>query len=280
MNVQRYLQSAARATRRGFAFSTFLPLFVFLTSLTATPSRSYAQQSATNASLVLTVRDGDTLRPLTDVRITVHDLGRAAVTDTTGMAVIRDISPGEHRITVALTGYESLDFTVGFEAGVTADGEVDLVVSPFELPELIVEAGRPARIPFLANRGFYRRSGGGFPGRFLDRIEIEGMRPFATGDLFQRIPGVRLVADQWGDRWLMGRRSLAQRFENYYNNPDLPPSGCRIPVLVDGIRWERSIDDIPIAWIAGLEVYRGNAVPAEFSTYAVSACGLVIIWTG
>lgn len=258
-------------------------LFVVLLALLGpllNPPSSYAQQSTTGASLMLTVRDRDTLQPLVDARIAVPDIGRAAVTDVMGTAVINGIPPGEQRVAVSLIGYESLEFTVGFEAGVTAEGDVDLAVSPFELPELVVEAERTARVPYLATRGFYRRSEGGFPGRFLDRIEIEGMRPFATGDLFQRIPGVRLVADQWGDRWLMGRRSLAQRFENYYNNPDLPPSGCRIPVLVDGIRWERSIDDIPIAWIAGLEVYRGNAVPAEFSTYAVSACGLVVIWTG
>lgn len=277
MNVQRYLRSAARAARHGFAFSTFLPLF-FLTALTATPSRSYAQQSTTNASLVLTVRDGDTLRPLIDVRIAVHDLGRAAVTDTTGMAVIHDISPGEHRITVALTGYESLDFTVGFEGGVTADGEVDLVVSPFELPELIVEAERPARIPFLANRGFYRRSGGGFPGRFFDRREIDAMHTAFIEDIFRRLPGVRVVTNGWGDSYIASRRRVRGSISRYRDNPDARPLDCVLTVLVDGVAWNQSIDRIPINWVAGLELYTG-VVPAEFSLWS-NACGLIVIWTG
>jgi hypothetical protein len=278
MNVQQILRPVAGPTSRGFTFAALLSLSLSI-ALSATPSRSYAQQSTTSASLVLTVRDTDTQQPLADARIAIPEIGRAAVTDVLGTVVIGGISPGEQRVTVTLIGYESLEFTVGFEAGVTAEGDVDLAVSPFELPELVVETERTVRVPWLAMRGFYRRSEGGFPGRFLDRVEIEGMRPFATGDLFRRISGVRLVADQWGDRWLVSRRLPFQSFGSFYSNPDLPPSACPLMVLVDGIRWERSIDDIPITWIAGLEVYRGNVVPAEFSIYT-PVCGLVVIWTG
>jgi hypothetical protein len=58
-------------------------------------------------------------------------------------------------------------------------------------------------------------------------------------------------------------------------------------VLLDGQPSPLHVDEIPPAWIAGIEVYRSAAfTPIELTSsrsgteLGSSACGTVVIWTG
>jgi hypothetical protein len=52
---------------------------------------------------------------------------------------------------------------------------------------------------------------------------------------------------------------------------------CEMEVLVDGRPTSLKLDEIPLWWIAGIEVHSSAATtPAEFG---VARCGVIAIWT-
>jgi hypothetical protein len=131
----------------------------------------------------------------------------------------------------------------------------------------------------LSNRNmveFNERRRGGM-GRFLTAADIERRRPIVTSDLFLNMAGLRLERTEIGDTQLLMRGTFEEL--------------CVPNVYIDG-RYMRgmSADDVN-GWvkpgeIAGMEVYVGPHVPAQFNTGLAGggaaggeSCGAIVIWT-
>jgi hypothetical protein len=131
----------------------------------------------------------------------------------------------------------------------------------------------------LSNRNmieFNERRRGGI-GRYLTAEDVERRRPIVTSDLFRNMAGLRLERTEIGDTQLLMRGT----FEEV----------CVPSVYIDG-RYMRdlSADDID-SWvkpseIAGMEIYVGPHVPAQFNTGLAGgsaaggqSCGAIVIWS-
>lgn len=142
-----------------------------------------------------------------------------------------------------------------------------------ELPELRVEARRPARRGKL--RGFDRRRRLHPSGRFIGRAEIERRDPHRLSDLLHGVPGLRLgrPAAGVGERHAVSGRAG--------RHPGREP--CRVAFFVDGVRLPPSsgfsVDELSPADVAGIEIYRGTSeAPARFRRRG-DRCGVIVVWT-
>lgn len=139
--------------------------------------------------------------------------------------------------------------------------------------EVTVRA-EPRAVARLERSGFHDRYGTGL-GRQFDRRDIEGTRASQPTDVLRRLPGIRLIPSRSGDYIPINKRGGG-----------LSEANCPLAIFLDGVRWQGDVDDVPIEWIEGLEVYLSPAeVPAQYSGTAVSmpgspaSCGVVLIWT-
>ena len=202
--------------------------------------------------------------------------GRAAASDATGHFVFKDISPGEHSVTVRHLGYKPVEESIIVPANRTVEMRVELAAEPFELEPIVVTT---VRDPRLEVQGFYERkqwSDRTGLGYFVTRDEIQRRNPQRITHVFSMIPGVRVsCAGGIGSCFVeMARTS--------------PSAGCTQPnVYLDGVkvlrdnqRTRESVDMLVLPHeVAGIEVYRGpSEVPAEYHG-ADARCGAVVIWT-
>lgn len=247
-----------------------IPLLTLLFLVATLPVQAAAQQPG-SASLELTVTDAVTGEPIAGARVQLIDLGLGATTDAMGRAVVHDIPPGEHRLDVASFGYSPERAALLFVGGEAAEGEVAMRREIFSVDGVTVTAERQ-RSDRLEMRGFYDRQRFGM-GRYMEREDIDRLDPFDTADLFRRMTGVRVSYGSRGNRYLLGRRAPATLQVGQYQ------MGCSMSVFVDGLPWYAPIDDLPVEWVAAIEVYPGGAtVPIEYVGRS-GGCGVVLIWT-
>ena len=163
------------------------------------------------------------------------------------------------------------------------------------LDQIAVEVEEVNRYPQLAD--FYRRKQANRPGVFVTREDIARTGARKTSEMLRRnsklemdcAPQVlgsdqciprsrrgRAVAQMFSDaargRQQRGAAALADTFEIVANQ-----DRCQMEVWVDGMRSSMAVDEIPLSWIAGMEVYNGLAqTPPQFGH---GACGVIAIWT-
>jgi hypothetical protein len=116
-----------------------------------------------------------------------------------------------------------------------------------------------------------RRSGAG---RYITLADIERLRPFTTSDIFKMMPGVRF--ERVGAGGIVMVRGVFAPW-------------CVPSVFIDGMNMGQIPGDEIDALanpdeIAGIEVYSGTNVPAQFrGGLAMSpggdACGAIVVWT-
>ena len=117
------------------------------------------------------------------------------------------------------------------------------------------------------DEGFTRRVRMG-QGKFIGPEEVVRVNPINTTDLFRRLSGVRMDSAS-------GPILVRGAFD--------PTGYCEAAVFIDG-KYMRTftgedIDDyVPPKNVAGIEVYSGAFVPAEFQV-GLSGCGAIVIWT-
>jgi hypothetical protein len=124
-------------------------------------------------------------------------------------------------------------------------------------------------------RGFVERRRSG-PGRYLTPEDIARRQPIVTSDLFRHVPGMRVERTELGDTQVLMRGTFADQ--------------CVPAIYLDGhFMRGLSADDID-GWvkpneIAGIEIYAGAGVPAQFNPgiggggLEHEPCGSIVIWT-
>lgn len=200
------------------------------------------------------------LRPLAQATVSVIG-GPQVRTNDRGEFTLTNAPEGTRMIEVRALGYYPDRRHVNIIEG-TAPVRFTLSTLKAVLDTVKIRASRLA-----LDEGFTRRVRMG-QGKFIGPEEVVRANPINTTDLFRRVPGVRMDDP---------RNAILIRGA-------FDPSGyCEAAVFIDG-KYMRTftgedIDDyVPPKNVAGIEVYSGAFVPAEFQV-GLSGCGAIVIWT-
>lgn len=198
-----------------------------------------------------------------------------AVVDLLGLGRARTDSDGAFRFSGVPGGTYILEATtIGFRPSlkmIVVRPNEELRVrfaldrSALELEPVLVRSD--SAVGLLADPGGFdfRRRGG--LGTFITSAQIESRHAFETGQLFQAIAGVEIDRN--------GNVGIARGVTSIN-------AGCGAArVFVDGVpmRPGFSVNDIPVASIRGIEIYRGPATTPMLFRSSGTVCGTVAIWT-
>lgn len=141
---------------------------------------------ATQASVVGTVRDAETGRPLASVSVLLPDLERSVSTDREGRYYLRQVPPGPHHLTVRSIGFAARTL----HALVPRSGELEINVSlrpePVRLRTLEVTSVVPMRGVENPDRVLY-------PDRAISSAAIWTHPLLAEPDAFEALAGGEVV---------------------------------------------------------------------------------------
>ncbi len=190
-------------------------------------------------------RDGDVTESGPDGRFKVQ----AGEADT--VVVVRRIGYVPVRLRIAAS----------VSATIIDVGRITLRPVATKLDRIQVEAEEVRLYPELAD--FYRRRHS-LPGHFITPEDLDRAR--LISDALRSIPSVQLSCG------MGGCVAVSHRVSGLFARK------CAMAIYIDGLRQaDMGIDEIPVEWVAGIEVYSGpSTTPAEFG---VGWCGTVVIWT-
>ncbi|MEO8193005.1 MAG: carboxypeptidase regulatory-like domain-containing protein [Gemmatimonadales bacterium] len=203
-------------------------------------------------------------RPLAGAQVGVAD-GPQTRTNASGEWTIIDAPAGTRMLEVRALGFYPERRPVDVVAGAPPI-RVALSTLKAVLDTVRISA---SRIRYDRDRnGFQQRRRSGF-GRYLTQQDVARWRPIDTSDLFRLVPGVRV-----------------ERSSNGFEKHILirgPFGMCSPTVYVDDHAMNNFTADDIDSWvspkdIAGIEIYTGAGVPAQFQQ-GLSGCGSIVIWT-
>ena len=224
-----------------------------------------------------TVRDGESGEVLESVQISLPALARTTLSDSHGRFLFRDLPSGSFLMRTEHLGHGSRSDSVSVPPGQVVMVEVELFVEPIELEALsVVVERRPLSLDVT---GFYDRLEA-TSGIFLTQEEIEAKQPIFTTDVFNSLPGVRVVGTGGLDRAVVLRGGMRGGLST--------SSLCGPTVYLDGFPIARGGPGSESAFldrivrpseIAGIEVYTSGATaPLQYKGLG-SDCGVIVIWT-
>ena len=219
------------------------------------------------ASLAGTFRDQAGI-PVRGVRISSESGSAAAVSDSEGRFMLRDLPATHMRFLVQRIGYEAGDFSLDLAPHASLDYDFTLVKLAVTLPGMESRANATSAV-WLKAFNDHRVSQGG--GHFFTRDDIERINPRQLSDVLRTVPGLRMTGDNTGQHTAeMGRSNLGAW------------GSCPIQYWIDGMRVQSlNVDDISPKEVEAVEVYAGPAtLPPEYRTRTgTSGCGTIVIWT-
>lgn len=235
----------------------WLSLPALLVALTAS-----VLEAQERASIEITVRAADDDRPLPGAEVRVIGLPIAGTTDERGRLRIGGVPGGEWVIDVRLLGYAAFVRPVTFSLREGTALNVELTPEPIKLGA--VDAASPS---VLTYRGFYDRQKAG-TGTFLDRGDLDRLRPRYMSDVLRRVGGIYIGDDSRGaaPARIRGQGRIA--------------GACPIQFFLDGVPTPSyNIGDMQPNDVEGIEIYRGaSSIPADFNR-GTAMCGAILIWT-
>jgi hypothetical protein len=217
-----------------------------------------------DATLRLRVTHEESDGPIAGVDVGLPELGISAETDQDGEVEITGLPTGNWLVLVTGLGYNSAQSFIEFEDGAVTEGDVALTEGPIFLPGLTITAEMRSRS--LDDAGFYDRERRGF-GYHFDPADIDASVALVPSDLLRTVPGLnqpnqRMTGPRDPITGLVVQNTLPQ---------------C---IWVEGVPWAYgSIDDLPIRWIEGMEIYtRIASLPMQFDRPAEGCAGALVIW--
>lgn len=204
-------------------------------------------------------------RPVADALVALTGSGRAARTDSSGVARLQRLPAGSQTVVIRKLGLAAATQTVLLRPEAEARSEVELLTTSAVMA--------PMRVIGLSSNairdGFEQRRRQGF-GWYFDERDIE--KTVWVHTLLQRVPGIRL---QWGA--VVGEPTIRMRQVGAYGM-----GSCQPHFVVDGGRMfglEPQDMNFFIRSAVRMEIYPfALQVPAEFSAPGF-ACGAIVIWT-
>jgi hypothetical protein len=213
-----------------------------------------------------------TVRSLDDqvlggARIEVPVTGAFRVTKPDGLFSI-DVPSGTQVIVIRRLGFEPVSVQVNVTSHQPVELNVTLGITPNILDPVLVTARRNY---VLEKEGFLKRMGSG-RGTYITHEDVENRKPFVLTDLLRDVPGIRVT------HTLRGSIVGSDRTRSTMMGND---DGCT-RLWVDGSEWPRVMPGDLDAFVstrdlAGLEVYRPGAAPAQFNSS--DGCVTLLVWT-
>jgi len=196
-------------------------------------------------------------KPVANADVSVPGTGLSARTPENGVFSLAGLPAGTQTVEVRAIGFEPKRVPVDLTRDRLTTLDV-LLDRPVQTLDVVKVFGKGRASSILA---FERRRRAGW-GRFLTPVEIEKRHAVRTTDLFQTMPGVRVVPGTFGQTVLV--------------------RGCRPTIYLNGMRLgEEAASDLDLlanpSEITAVEVYTAAGRPAEFWG---SPCGSIVLWAG
>lgn len=232
------------------------------------------------------VRDFDSGAPIGAALVRLVGTDARQITGRDGRFLFPSVPPGRYRLEAQHVAYGTQSDSL--HVGAAAEVEIDLRLPREAIPLEGVVATVTSAAPLgpLAGRGFEERRRLGF-GHFVGPEELASGPHRTLPEVLRSIAGVRV---QGGSRneytvWMarqapsLGDLQIANRSEPGRPGDGLSPPTCMVLVYVDGVLWRGGIEEIHLADVAGIEVYRGaSQIPGEFGG-SDARCGVIALWT-
>jgi len=253
-----------------------VPTLVLLTGIAA----SLAAQEPTSVLLVR-VRDAATARALPDAEVVLDGERLLGVTGLDGTLRVRNLVPGQHRVSVRYIGFRTVEYTVDLPSGGMAEAGFDLDAVAIELDSLTVVTYRGTLAVNMALFNERKKRGNGY---FFTRDDIQRTHSNTFSDLLRLVPGMQITCASFREDCSAGMSSAAPSGvttvrEGGLRGP-LSAEGCPIQYYVDGHYEPHSnVNDLNPTDIAAVEVYvHGAQAPARYSLRKNARCGVVLVW--
>ena len=233
-------------------------------------------QGPKKVTIRVTVVSAVTYDPIPNATLRLRTIPQAVlVTDSLGRGAFEGVPKRTEGIEVVHAEFEPRAEVLLLGDGDFDDVSVTLTLKPRSVTHLrtvAVRAEAPSKAPGLE----VRRSTG--RGRFIDRQEIDRIKPRATTEILRRVPGLR-VETAGSQVRIRSRRAGDCEMLLYLDG---------MPVyneLAAGTRRSRGtpvvsvIDRIPPDMLEAIEVYVGpSETPPQYSRGGAN-CGAILIWT-
>jgi len=207
------------------------------------------------------VVDSEVGTALAGATVQVGRAGPILRTDSAGVFVARDVTPGVQEISIKQIGFEEGVFDLRIGNSGVMEGIFPLDFNGVELPAVVVEARAEALAPRYADFERRRRLS---MGAFLRWDELKQKNFTSIGDALRTVRGVRMQCAQ-------------DRFECYAFMARTPQ--CQPTWYIDGVEVRSFHENTPIRDVYGIEIYRGpGEIPGEFGG-SDAGCGVIVVWT-
>jgi hypothetical protein len=194
----------------------------------------------------------------------VHLVGATGevVTERDGVFHLIDVPLGTQSIEVTALGYAPRRYAIELMSGQVDDVVIGMVETGTVLDSVKVRGAR--RSAFDRNREFDERSAHG-AGQYITEAMIEKASPLETAELLQQVRGYYVMMDTvYSSRGISAIAPNADRV-------------CKPVLYVDGMRSDRTMNDVAPSEIHGIEIYAtGSVVPPQYKS---GLCGIILIWT-
>jgi len=232
------------------------PALLAAYAATVTPASGLAQ-----ATLRGRVIDSEMGTPLPGATVRVGNAGLLVKTDSAGVFVAQNVTPGVVAIEVRQIGFEPGTFDVRIPGTGLVQGVFPLDFNGFMLPAVVVEA---RAVTLMARYTDFERRRNLRLGAYLRWDELKKGGYSSIGDALRTVRGVRIQCDQ-------------SRFECFAVMVRTP--NCQPTWRVDGVEVHSFHETTPTRDVYGIEVYRGpGEIPAEFGG-SDAGCGVIVVWT-
>jgi hypothetical protein len=250
-----------------------------------------AARRATLSGVVISDIDG---RPISDVEVTIPELGQTVFSNDRGTYRLNGISEGAKTVVARKIGYKELVTTVAFSAG-------DAIQRPIVLSRVaILDTVSVTENGVLPEFEDHRRVG---LGKFLTRADLEKLHGRQLAVAVRELSGA-FVVEARGHAWIQSKRqSVSLSSINASARKDADPTiwcpkdgdgfgsagakcGCYARVYVDNQLMNPGrapepfdINAVPPESVEAMEWYSGPAqTPAKYNTLN-SVCGVLVIHT-
>ncbi|MSR07747.1 MAG: carboxypeptidase-like regulatory domain-containing protein [Gemmatimonadetes bacterium] len=257
-----------------------------------------AQAQVPDRIIAGVVFDSVSGEPVSNATIYIQGRRDEFSTDSYGRFKIRSLHRQDTLLVIRRIGYVpgTVVFPYSPDKLVLDVGAVRLRAVATRLDQIAVEVEEVNRYPQLTD--FYRRKQANRPGLFITREDIARTSARKASEMLRRTSKLEmdcvqqvLSSDACIARSRRGR-NVVRMFNDAATNRarqsgvgDLADTAeivanqdrCEMDIFVDGMKSSLPIDEIPLTWIAGMEVYNGLAqTPPQFGH---GACGVIAIWT-